>query len=128
LILDQAHREGRIDRDQYVARMESVRVARTRNEIEAAFRGIPQARISPVQLEKHRQAAEEVGRAAVGTGARLAFGFAAVSWLGICSLIVVGWLATGVEPTIPIVSLVLVTLMFLVLLWIPGFVFRGVRR
>ena len=78
--------------------------------------------------KKHREAAENVGRAAVGTGARLAFGFAVVVWLAICSLIVLGSLVAGVDPTIPVLAIVLITLMFMVVLWLPGFVSKGLRR
>lgn len=112
-----AHAEGRLDSDEYEKRLEVVEHGRTREEIYAAFRGIPQHR-----LGQSREVVKGVGRIAASAGVALARGMIVVGWMSACALILLAWQITGMRPALPIVLITLVSAVSVVLLWVPSLV------
>ncbi len=113
--LEQARDEGRLDAEQHADRVETVGSARTRNEIQSAFRGIP-----PQRLGKQRRIAKDAGHAVVRTGILLARGVVIAGWISLCSLIVRVWLLSGIGMATSVVLIVLITVVSLGLLRVPG--------
>ncbi len=109
--LKEAYNAGRLELYEFEERIEVVAAARNREEIHAAFRGIPQHR-----LGQPRETAKGAARIATRTGIVVARTIVIVGWLCACLLVALIWLVGGTGAAIPVVVIALISSASLLLL------------
>jgi Domain of unknown function (DUF1707) len=113
--LDREYVAGRLNPEEHARRIETVRDARTRNEIQSAFTGLASDR-----MEKPIQTVSKVGSGIVRGGIILARGLLIFGWALFIALVVVVWQVTGMDATVPLLITGVATFLLLVMLLAPG--------
>lgn len=112
--LKEAYDAGRLELSEFEERIELVTAARSREEIHAAFRGIPQHQLGP------RETAKGAARMATRVGVVLAHTLVIAGWFCACVVVALIWLVSGMGAAVPIVLIALISAAsLLVLLRIP---------
>jgi hypothetical protein len=114
---DRLNREcdaGRLDAQEHETRVEVVRAARTRNEIESAFSGLGSQRI-----EKPLEVATKVG-SGIARGSILIAGVVLIfGWALFIAAVAIVWQVTGIGPIAPLFIMGIATFLLLVMLRTP---------
>ena len=112
--LDREYVAGRLNAEEHARRSETVRAARTRNEIQSAF-----ASLGARKLEKPIETATKVGSGIVRGGILVARVLLTVGWALFIALVAIVWQVTDMGSTLPLLIMSVATLLLIAMLRVP---------